>query len=231
MIVLGIDTSDYANALGVVDGGRVLAEIYYPAATSSIEKITLNIDEVLKRAGLGLKDVRGIGVGLGPGSWTGIRIGVTVGKMLAFSMKIPVAGVPTLEVLAYATHGGSRPVIAVIDVGAGDTVYAAEYGVTDGSVERIGDYYVGDIEGLAALITKPAVVAGVKACEYAHALAEKTGIELDAVETRPGGAAVAGLAERRLLRGDSDDVLSLTPLYLKESTAKAFVNKYRGSHK
>lgn len=59
MIVLGIDTSDYANALGVVDGGRVLAEVNYPAATSSIEKITLNIDDVLRRADLALADIRG----------------------------------------------------------------------------------------------------------------------------------------------------------------------------
>lgn len=230
MIVLGIDTSDYANALGVVDGGRVLAEVNYPAATSSIEKITLNIDDVLRRADLALADIRGIGVGLGPGSWTGIRIGVTVGKMLAFSLNIPVAGVSTLEVLAYGVHKESRPVIAVIDVGAGDTVYAAKYRTSFESVELVEDYYVGGIDGLASLVTEPAVVIGTRARDYARDISEKSGIEVDAVEARPRGAAVAILAERRLSRGDSDDVLSLTPLYLKESTAKAFVNKYRGSH-
>ncbi len=60
-----------------------------------------NIDSVLNSVGLTLAGVGGIGVGLGPGSWTGIRVGVTVGKMLAFAAGKPVAGVPTLEALAY----------------------------------------------------------------------------------------------------------------------------------
>ena len=231
MIVLGIDTSNYVNALGIVEDERVLAEVNYEATSSSIEKITENIDEVLKQASLVLKDIDGIGVGLGPGSWTGIRIGVTVAKMLAFSMNKPLAGVPTLEVLAYNTHEEERPVFAVIDVGTGDTVYAGKYKVGKDNITRNGDYYVGDTDGLAALITEPAVIAGGKAYELARIIREKTGVEADAVETRPGGAAAACLAARRLLRGDSDDVLSLTPLYLKESTAKAFVNKYRSTHK
>ncbi|OGO06639.1 MAG: tRNA (adenosine(37)-N6)-threonylcarbamoyltransferase complex dimerization subunit type 1 TsaB, partial [Chloroflexi bacterium RBG_13_57_8] len=72
------------------------ADRAFPARTDSLEQIVANIDETLKGAGLALKEVDGIGVGLGPGSWTGIRVGVTVGKMLAFSAGRPVAGVPTL---------------------------------------------------------------------------------------------------------------------------------------
>ena len=230
MIVLGIETSDYINALGVVDGERVLSETKYEATSSSIEKITENIDELLREAGLVLNDVHGIGAGLGPGSWTGIRIGVTVAKMLAFSMNKPVAGIPTLEVLAYSARDESRPIFAVIDVGAGDTVYAGKYRAGRNNIALIGEYYVGDIEGLAAEVTEPAVVVGVRAREYARIIAEKSGVKPDAIQARPGGAAVARLAARRLLKGESDDVLSLTPLYLKESTAKAFVNKYRSSH-
>lgn len=230
MIVLGIDTSDYINALGIVKDGDTLSEVNYEATSSSIEKITENIDEVLKQAGLGLNDIDGIGVGLGPGSWTGIRIGVTVAKMLAFSLSKPLAGVPTLEVLACNVHQEARPVFAVIDVGTGDTVYAGKYKVESDAITRNGDYYVGDIDALAALITEPAVITGGKANEFARAITEKSEVEVDAVEARPGGEAVASLAARRLLRGESDDVLSLTPLYLKESTAKAFVNKYRSTH-
>jgi tRNA threonylcarbamoyladenosine biosynthesis protein TsaB len=230
VIVLGIETSDYINALGIVDDERILSEIKYEATSSSIEKITENIDEVLRQAGLGLNDIDGIGVGLGPGSWTGIRIGVTVAKMLAFSVNKPVAGIPTLEVLAYSVRDETRPIFAVIDVGTGDTVYAGKYRAGSDAVTLIGEYYVGDIEGLAEQVREPAIVAGARAREYTRTIVEKSWTKPDAIQARPDGAAVARLAARRLLQGESDDVLSLTPLYLKESTAKAFVNKYRSSH-
>jgi tRNA threonylcarbamoyladenosine biosynthesis protein TsaB len=231
MIVLGLDTSGYANAVGVVDGERVLADFRYEAKTDSLEQIVDNIDSVLKSAGLTLDKVRGIGVGLGPGSWTGIRVGVTVGKMLAFSTGKPVCGVPTLEALAYSVRNESHPVCAVVSVGAGDAVYAALYHPENGTVSRVGDYYVGDVKGLTALITGPVVLVGRGASSYARMVSRESGLDIKAVEAVPGGAAVASLAARRLERGESNDVLSLTPLYLKESTAKAFVNKYKSSHR
>jgi len=231
MIVLGIDTSSYTNALGIVDDGNVLAELNITAVTSSIANITIHIDKALKKANIGLGDIQGIGVGSGPGSWTGIRISVTVGKMLAFSLNKPLVGIPTLEILAYAVRDKLHSVIAVIDVGAGDTVYAGKYRVETENVTRLGEYYVGDIEGLASLIKEPVILVGMKAHEYSRIVAEKSGTEIEAVELRPSGATLASLAAHRLSSIWSDDVLSLTPLYLKESTAKAFVNKYRTGHR
>lgn len=231
MIVLGIDTSGYANAVGVVDGDKILADSTYAAKTDSLEQIVANIESTLQSAGLALEDVEGIGLGLGPGSWTGIRVGVTVGKMLAFSAGKPVCGVPTLEALAYQARGESRLVCAVISVGTRDAVYASLYRPENNAVSRIGEYYVGDVKGLTALLTRPAVLVGNGSQVYARILKQESGINIKAVEAAPGGASIACLTSRRLERGDRDDVLSLTPLYLKESTAKAFVNKYRSSHK
>lgn len=230
MIVLGIDTSDYANAVGLVDDEKVLADSTYAAKTDSLEQIVANIDSTLKSAGLALKDVGGIGLGLGPGSWTGIRVGVTVGKMLAFSTGKPVAGVPTLQALAYGARHESSLICAVISVGTGDAVYAALYRPENNAVRRIGEYYVGDVKGLTALLTGPAVLVGNGSQAYTRIVKQESGMNIKAVEATPGGAAVACLAEQRLELGEKDDVLSLTPLYLKESTAKAFVNKYKSSH-
>jgi tRNA threonylcarbamoyladenosine biosynthesis protein TsaB len=227
MIVLGIDTSGYVNAVGLVDGDRVLADAGFPARTNSLEQIVANIDEVLKGAGLTLDNVQGIGVGLGPGSWTGIRVGVTVGKMLAFSSGKPVCGIPTLEALACTAHGQSLPVYAVVSVGVGDAVYAARYHVKDDMVKREGEYFIGDIKGLAALITTPSVLVGNGTTSYAVKVTQESGIEVSAIEATPGGGSVAILAARRLAPGDSDDALALAPLYLKESTARVFVNKYK----
>ena len=228
MIVLGIDTSGYANAVGVVTDGRILADVAFEARTDSLEKIVVNIDDVLRSAGRTLGDIDGIGVGLGPGSWTGIRVGVTVGKILAFSAGKKVAGISTLEALAYGARDESASVCAVIGTGAGNAVYAACYRVRDGELTLDGDYYVGPAAGLAETVTDTTVLVGSWAAAYAKEIEREMNnarVHIVAMEAAPGGAAIALLAERRLERGDSDDALSLTPLYLKESTAKALVQQ------
>jgi tRNA threonylcarbamoyladenosine biosynthesis protein TsaB len=230
VIVLGIDTSAYINAVGVCDGRRVLADAAYPARTDSLEQIVDNIDAVLKGAGLTLDDVEGIGVGLGPGSWTGIRVGVTVGKTLAFSTGKPVCGIPSLEAMVYPVRDRSRTICAVIPMGAGDAVYAGIYRAEDSEITRNGDYYIGDIKGLASLITEPCVLVGEGALSYAGIVNRESGKDVKSIEARPSGAAVACLAAQRLARGESDNALALTPLYLKESTAKVFINKYTSRH-
>ena len=229
MIVLGIDTSGYANAVGVVDGKKILADVTYEAKADSLEQIILNIDSTLRSSELNLQDVHGIGVGLGPGSWTGIRVGVTVGKMIAFSLGKPVCGVPTLEALAYSARGESSPIYAIISAGTKDTVYAACYRTSGDTVTRNDEYYVGDVRGLLNLIPEPAVLVGNGVQAYrgiASPGVDKSATGVKTFEATPAGAAIALLALRRLEEGQSDDVLSLTPLYLKESTAKAFINRY-----
>jgi len=226
MIVLGIDTSGYVNAVGVVEGSRVLTDKSFAAKTDSLEQIVDNIDTTLKSAGLTLKHVQGIGVGLGPGSWTGIRVGVTVGKMLAFSTSKPVCGVPTLAALAYSARHEAMPICPVISVGVGDAVYAGLYHPSDDTVRQAGDYYIGDTKGLSELITGPAVLVGAEVQKYAALIEKQSGKKLKTVEALPSGAAVACLALERLSHGEKGDALSLTPLYLKESTAKVFVNQY-----
>jgi tRNA threonylcarbamoyladenosine biosynthesis protein TsaB len=192
-----------------------------------LAQIVPNIETTLKNAGLTLKDVEGIGVGLGPGSWTGIRVGVTVGKMLAFSTGRPVGGVPTLQSLAFPARRKASLICSVIDVGVGDAVYAGLYRPVNDTVERIGDYYIGDVKGLSSLITNPAVIVGSGVANYVGLMESQSDRKIKSIEALPSGAAVAALAGIRLSRGDSDDALSLTPLYLKESTAKVFVNKYK----
>lgn len=231
MKVLGIDTSGYANAVGVINGDKVLADFVFEARRDSLEKIVANIDFALKEAGLTLDDIDGFGVGLGPGSWTGIKVGVTVGKILALSTKKPVAGVPTLEALAYAAGNIATPVCSVIDAGTRDTVYAALYRIKDDAVRRVSEYYIGDVPGLAEIVSAPVAFVGSGVNSYRQLLGQIFGSSPDNIsmaEDVSRGAVVARLAAIRLERGESDDTLSLEPLYLKESTAKAFLNKYKG---
>jgi tRNA threonylcarbamoyladenosine biosynthesis protein TsaB len=268
MIVLGIDTSGYVNAVGVIKDSKVLADNRFPARTDTLEQIVDNIDVTLKHAGIRLKDVEGIGVGLGPGSWTGIKVGVTVGKMLAFSAGKPVAGIPTLEALAYGSPDKSLPVYAIISAGVKDMVYAALYGFQDNEPVREGDYFAGDIRNLAKTIDEPIILTGQNANYYRDIVIQEnepaqdrvelgnipddasnlhnvgkpvinepaqSGVKRDSmvtikvIENEPAGAWIASLAALRFGRGQKDDPLALTPLYLKESTAKVFVNKYSGN--
>ena len=232
MKVLGIDTSGYANAIGVIDGDRVLADFTFEARTDSLEKIVVNIDTALRRAGIALEDVQGFGIGLGPGSWTGIRIGVTVGKILAYSTSKPVAGVPTLEVLAYNARNIPVLVCPLISAGIKDTVYAAFYRTKGGTVTKVSEYYVGAIQGLSEMVKEPTVFIGSEAQLHSELIGQalsSPGISIEAIEDVPKGVAVALLAANRLQHGQGDDVLSLAPLYLKESTAQAFVAKYSSS--
>ena len=227
--VLGIDTSGYINAIGVVDGEQVVADFSFAARADSLQKIVANIDFALRSASLTLADIHGFGVGLGPGSWTGIRVGVTVAKMLAFSTNKPVCGLPTLEVLAYCARDRGALVCAIIDAGARDTVYAAFYRSQNGRLSRLGEYYVGDVAGLSRMIRGPVVLVGDVASRYREQIAGEggtSGNSITAVDTVPSGSAVALLAAQRLERGEGDDALSLTPLYLKETTARVFRNKY-----
>jgi tRNA threonylcarbamoyladenosine biosynthesis protein TsaB len=236
MIILGLDTSGYINAVGIADGDRILANNRFPARTDTLEQIVDNIDVTLKQAGISLNEVGGIGVGLGPGSWTGIKVGVTVGKMLAYAAGKPVAGIPTLEALAYQAKASKiallnedSTVCSVIAAGVKDMVYAALYNVQGDEVVREDDYFAGDARKLGELVVDKVTLAGDGAEHYMELILEKDeslGVFLDAIDLQPSGASVAYLAGLRLARGQTDDPLSLTPLYLKESTARVFVNKY-----
>ena len=225
MIVLGIDTSGYTNAIGLVDGEEIMADRSFSARTDSLEQIVANIDSTLNGAGLTLEDIEGIGVGLGPGSWTGIRVGVTVGKMLAFGAGKPVSGIATLEALAHQAGNKRIRICAVIHAGAGTNVYAAFYKPFQNGLTMEGEYFYGDIRELAGMITEPVVIVGAGIEPYGEVI----GKNFACIGAVPSGAAIAILASRKLGKGRGDDALALTPLYLKESTARAFVNKYRNT--
>ena len=222
MKILGIDTSGYVNAIGVTGDGKILADFSFDARTDSLEQIVDNIDNALKSSGVTLDDIDGIGVGRGPGSWTGIRVGVTTGKILAYSTGKPVAGISTLAALAHPFRERSARIISIIGAGTGNNVYAAFIQSEESHVAVTGNHFYGDIKELLQNITASSllVISGrdidqINICK-----------KHEVVTASPNGTLIALLAEERLRNGDTDDALSLTPLYLKESTAKAYVNKY-----
>lgn len=228
MKVLGIDTSGYVNLIGVIDGERIVADFTLEASSDSLKKIISNIDFALRNTNLTLEDVQGFGVGLGPGSWTGVRVGVTVSKILAYTTNKPICGVSTLEVLAYNARNIPALVCPVINAGR-DTIYAAFYRAKNGTIAKVSEYYVGGVQKLLEMVKEPTVFIGSGAQFHRKLIIQTLGslnIDVGVIEDIQRGSALALLAAKRLERGQDDDVLSLKPLYLKESTAQAFIHRY-----
>src|ERR1700722_2253490 len=97
--ILGLDTGTQTAHLGIVSRGRVLTSIAHPAKSHGADLPEL-VDAVISAAGLHFKDIAGVAVGIGPGSFTGLRVGVSYVKGLALAAKLKVAGVPSLDAIA-----------------------------------------------------------------------------------------------------------------------------------
>lgn len=118
--VLGFDTSAAHCAAAVVCGDRVLARRVEPMAKGQAERLFPLLEEMLAAAGLGWSDLDAVGVGTGPGNFTGIRISVAAARGLALSLGIPAIGVPVTEA---AAHGAPRPCRAVVVLRGDEVVY------------------------------------------------------------------------------------------------------------
>ena len=226
MRILGFDTAAPTNTIGLVDDDRLLAEYAWEARDNSLQRVVINIDLVLKRAGVALREIDGLAVGVGPGSWTGGKVGVTVAKTMAYVIDRPICGVTSFEALAYQSRGRSLQLCPLVPAGR-DTVYAAFYRPRSKALVRRGDYYVGGIEGLAAAVKEPTLFLGKPAHVHRQALAGALGplASFGSPADSPAGSTFAWLALPRLRQGEGDDALSLAPLYLREYLAQALVLK------
>ncbi len=226
MRILGFDTAAPTNTIGLVDDDRLLADYAWEARDNSLQRIVLNIDQVLKRGGVPLQDIDGLAVGIGPGSWTGAKVGVTVAKTLAYVTGKPICGVAGLEALAYQSRTATVQLCPLVDAGK-ENVYAAFYRPRGKSLVRKGDYYVGDTEGLAAIVKEPTLFLGKPAHLYRQAISRELGhlATFGSPSDSPSGCVVAWIALPRFKKGNTDDALSLAPLYLRESLAQALLLK------
>jgi tRNA threonylcarbamoyladenosine biosynthesis protein TsaB len=224
--ILSIDTSGAVNVIGLADGQHVLADLAWEARDNSLERVITNLDLVLKRGNTSLEDIQGMAVGIGPGSWTGVRVGVTVAKTLSYVCDRPVCAVTSLEAMAYQARDSDRLLVPLIDAGR-DNVYAGFFRSSGKTVASAGDYYAGGIEELVDRVREPALFLGKAAHVHRQVISNLSG-SLASFGSPSGissGCVFAWLALPRFLRGDVDDALSLTPLYLKESLAQALLRR------
>ncbi|MFD1830368.1 tRNA (adenosine(37)-N6)-threonylcarbamoyltransferase complex dimerization subunit type 1 TsaB [Streptomyces desertarenae] len=221
MLLLALDTATPAVTVALHDGGRVLASSDEVDARRHGELLLPAVDRVLTGAGAALGDVTGIVVGVGPGPYTGLRVGLMTATTLAAARGIPVHGLCTLDGIAYAagTAGLEGPFTVATDARRKE-VYWARYA---DARTRLGEPSVdrpADIAGTVA--GAPAV--GLGARMYAETF---TGVREDLPE-HASAAALAALAAERLAagagQGEERGFLPPLPLYLRRPDAKVPAN-------
>lgn len=212
MKVLGIDTATGIASVAVLDGEAVLAQTKSETAGHRADLLVL-VDDVCSRAGITARDLDGVAIGAGPGSFTGLRIGMATAKGIAFAAHKPLWAVSSLAALAYAELelDPTGIVVAVLDARRGE-VYAGAYQRDGGAVVLVGEERVLPPGELAAFAPPGARYTGDAADAYPD-LASLPGTW----GQTPAGAAVAKLASA----GARVDVLvGGAPTYIRPSEAE-----------
>ncbi len=233
MIVLAIETSTPQTSVALGTEHEILGATQLTAKARQ-DAVVPAIEHLLRWTGLELTAVGGIAVGLGPGLFTGLRVGVEAGKSIAQVLNVPIVGISSLDALAFGVRHTSRLIGAVVDARRGEVFYGF-YRSVPGGVIREGEYQVAPPDHLAADLEafgEEVLLAGNGAILYRREL-EGVGGRVEfasAVWAHPRAYALVELAVPRLLREDFDRLYDVVPLYLRKSDAEiAWDQRRRGA--
>ncbi len=229
MLLLGLDTATrrvgvvLANEHGML--GRV--ELGGTADTGPprhAETLAPAIQWCCERCGVDVTQISVVAVGIGPGMFTGLRVGVTTAKVLAQSLRIPVIPIPSLDLLAYPLRHSRRLVVATIDARRHE-VYWSIYRQVPGGVQRVSEYELGSPEDLAAELEargEDALVCGDGSLRFPEAFASLgRRVELAGpAHASPSLTALSELASARFEREDFCTPADVLPMYLRQSDAE-----------
>jgi tRNA threonylcarbamoyladenosine biosynthesis protein TsaB len=205
--------------VGVSRDGVVLAERAERESRSHTVSLPRLIERLLADAGLRLEDVGGLGVSIGPGSFTGLRIGLALAKGIAFAGGVPLVGVPTLEALAWVAEAApGETVCAALDARKRE-VYAALFEAGPDGPRRLTPDLVLAPAALAERMPVGCVVVGDAADVYAETVAPHAVVRPFATH-HPRGGVVARLAAERLAAGEAANPGSLEPVYVRAPEAE-----------
>ncbi len=214
---VAIDTSTDTASLALVQDDEVQAELTWRCVQSHTIQLMPNLSHLLKQAGLSLQSADCIIVAKGPGSYNGLRVGVSVAKGLAFSLGIPLIGVSTLEVEAYQQAATSLPVCPILNALRGE-IATATYQIKRHKWCQLAVERITTVDALCSEITTKTVFCGefvpFIADELSKRLEQKAIIIPPAARLRRAGF-LAELGLKRFKEGDYDDPTTLQPLYLR----------------
>ena len=223
MKILAIDTSTRVGSIAVVQGSLLKAQQILNVSATHNQRLLPGIERILADAGWSLNDLDGFAVSLGPGSFTGLRIGLSIIKGLAWATSKPLAGIPTLDALAANVSFVPHKICPILDARKGE-IYTAFYRQGDGGIpRRLTSYMAIKPEQLLALISETTVLIGDGLLSYGDYLKRELGSRLVVPPPHLSviyASSVAWLGWHRLRSGESDDVSTCTPLYVRPSEAE-----------
>ena len=222
MRILAVDTSTPVGSIAIVEGPLLKAQHILNISATHNQRLLPGIDRILMETECSLNDLDALAVSLGPGSFTGLRIGISIVKGLAWATGKPLAGIPTLDALATNIPFVSHPICPVLDARKGE-IYTALFRWGDEQLpQRLTDYMAIKPEDLVDLISEKTVLVGDALLSHGDYLVKELGERL--VQAPPHlnvvhASSVAWLAWQKLRRGIHQDVSSCTPLYVRPSEA------------
>lgn len=233
MLVLGIETSTPQTSVAIGSEQGVVASALVSRGASYNEFLLPAIRFCLDEAGLGFRSLGGVAVSLGPGLYSGMRVGVATGKALAQSLSVPIVGMASLDLLAYEVRHSPKPICAVLDARRNE-VFNAFYRSSPGGIQRMTEYRVERPEQLATTLgawPRDVLLVGAGALLYRDIFEDlDAGVEIGTMgNSFPDARALVELALPRMFREDFDSVDDLKPLYLRQSARRIQWERIRGS--
>lgn len=215
MRVLAVETSTLAGGAALLDGGLVVGEYTLDISLTHSERLMGAIDRLLTDAGWAIRDLEGLAVSVGPGSFTGLRIGLSTVKGLALALAIPIAAVPTLDAMVTLLPFAALPVCPVLDARKRE-VYASLYRWDGAGMRREWEYLALAPADLARRLDEPVIVLG----DAADLIDSPYARRIRPPRRGPSPAAVGFLGHARLALGDTVAPADLVPIYLRPSEAE-----------
>lgn len=217
-MLLAVDTSTTYLGLALYDGAQVIAEVTWQGRARHTQELAPTVAQLLERVGVGVEALRALGVALGPGSFTSLRVGLAFVKGLALARRLPVVGVPTLDVVAAGVPPlplePERRLGAVLQAGRG-RLALGWYSSSASGWQAEGPASVTTAQELAQSLAQPVILCGELTAEERALLRRSPWIALPSPAQclrRP--ALLAELAWRRWQKGQTDAIASLAPIYL-----------------
>jgi len=222
MKILGIDTSTPIGSVALIDDDNIVAEHTLNIVQAHSSRLMPAIDTVLKWGDITPDALDGCAVGIGPGSFTGIRIGVATVKSLCYAVDKPIVGVSTLEAIAYNLRWTDGCVCPILDARRSEIYGSVFHGgaewqrLTDDLCLPV-DTFLGELNNH---ISPDSIITfvGDGLASYGDAVRElldETACFADAIFNVPRGATIAKLGAQRLKQGDSDSYWTLVPNYVR----------------